>query len=115
MEDKLPNADLMLCRDCLVHLSNKNVKKFLQNFINSDIKYILITSYESSLNNKALNTNIEIDDGDFRPTYLRESPFNFPKPAIKILDKDIEHSKNPNFKCYLYLYSKSQLKHLIEN
>ena len=57
----------------------------------------------------------EIEDGDFRPTYLRESPFNFPKPAIKILDKDIEHSKNPNLKCYLYLYSKNQLKQLIEN
>ena len=115
MEDKLPNADLMLCRDCLVHLSNKNVKKFLKNFVNSDIKYILITSYESSLNNNNFNINIEIDDGDFRPTYLRESPFNFPNPTIKILDRDIEHSKNPNLNCYLYLYSKNQLKQLIEN
>ena len=115
LKDKLPNADLMLCRDCLVHLSNKNVKKFLKNFVNSDIKYILVTSYESSLNNNNFNINIEIDDGDFRPTYLRESPFNFPNPTIKILDKDIEHSKNPNLKCYLYLYSKNQLKQLIEN
>ena len=39
-----------------------------------------------------------------------KSPFNLPNPVIKILDKDIEHSKNPNLKCYLYLYSKNQLK-----
>ena len=115
IEDKLPQADLMLCRDCLVHLSNDNVKKFLKNFINSNIKYILITSYESSSKNTSLNINNEIDDGDFRPTYLKESPFNFPNPVIKILDKDIEHSKDPNLKCYLYLYSMNQLKQLIEN
>ncbi len=115
LQDKLPDADLMLCRDCLVHLSNDNVKKFIKNFVNSDIKYILITSYESSFKNKNLNINVEIDDGDFRPTYLTEKPFNFPNPVIKILDKDIEHSKDPNLKCYLYFYSINQLKQLIEN
>ena len=106
LDDELPSADLMLCRDCLVHLSNQNIKKFLRNFIKSEIKYLLITSYETDLN----ENNIDIKDGDFRPTYLMKSPFNLPNPVIKILDKDIEHSKNPNLKCYLYLYSKNQLK-----
>ena len=115
IEDKLPQADLMLCRDCLVHLSNENVKKFLKNLISSDIKFILITSYESPFKNMSLNINNEIEDGDFRPIYLRENPFNFPNPLIKILDKDFEHSKDPNLKCYLYLYSMNQLKQLIEN
>ena len=115
LDDELPSADLMLCRDCLVHLSNQNVKKFFKNFVNSEIKYLLITSYETDFEEKNLDHNIDIEDGDFRPTYLMKSPFNLPNPITKILDKDIEHSKNPNLKCYLYLYSNNQLKQLIEN
>jgi hypothetical protein len=42
--DKLPNADLMMCRDCLFHLSNDSIKLFLDNFLNSDIKYLLSTN-----------------------------------------------------------------------
>ncbi len=108
LDDDLPSADLMLCRDCLIHLSNNNIKKFFKNFKRSNIKYLLVTSYESY--NKTKNSNNdEIDDGDFRPTFLMEKPFNLPEPILKILDKDIEHDNNSKLKCYLYLYSKNQL------
>ena len=100
----------MLCRDCLIHLSNNNIRKFLNNFINSEINYLLVTSYETNLDRKNIEYNQEIKDGDFRPTFLMEKPFNLPDPIIKILDKDIEHRNNTNLKCYLYLYSKKQLK-----
>ena len=115
IEDKLPYADLMLCRDCLIHFSNNNIKKFFNNFIKSEINYILITSYELNFEKKILEYNYDINDGDFRPTFLMEKPFNLPQPLIKILDKDIEHKNKPKLKCYLYLYSKNQLKSLIEN
>ncbi len=110
IEDSLPQADLMLCRDCLIHLSNNNIKKFLNNFINSEIKYLLVTSYETNLDKKKIGYNSEIKDGDFRPTFLMEEPFKLPVPITKILDKDVEHRNKPNLKCYLYLYSKNQLK-----
>lgn len=110
IEDKLPQADLMLCRDCLIHLSNNNIKKFLNNFINSEINYLLVTSYEANLDKKSIGYNSEIKDGDFRPTFLMEEPFKLPVPITKILDKDVEHRNNTNLKCYLYLYSKNQLK-----
>ena len=105
----------MLCRDCLIHFSNKNIKKFFNNFINSEINYILVTSYELNFEKKILKYNYDINDGDFRPTFLMEKPFNLPQPLTKILDKDIEHKNKPKLKCYLYLYSKNQLKSLIEN
>jgi len=113
LKDKLPSADIILCRDCLIHFSYKNIKKFLNNFVNSEIEYILITSYETNKNNSGQNH--EIDDGDFRPLFLMKHPFNLPAPIDKIADKDTEHDKNSNLKCYLYLYSKNQLKYLIEN
>jgi hypothetical protein len=34
-KDTLPEADLMICRDCLFHLSYNDTKLFLQNFIES--------------------------------------------------------------------------------
>ena len=110
VDDALPQADLMLCRDCLIHLSNNNIRKFLNNFIYSEINYLLVTSYETNLDRKNIEYNQEIKDGDFRPTFLMEEPFNLPVPIIKILDKDVEHRNNTNLKCYLYLYSKKQLK-----
>lgn len=108
IKDKLPSADILLCRDCLIHFSYENIKKFLNNFVNSEIDYILITSYESSKNNS--EKNYEINDGDFRPLFLMKHPFNLPAPLAKIIDKDVEHDENSNLKCYLYLYSKNQLK-----
>ena len=113
LSDRLPSADILLCRDCLIHFSYKNIKKFLNNFVNSEIEYLLISSYESNRNNS--EQNYEIDDGDFRPLFLMKDPFNLPEPLDKISDKDTEHDKNSNLKCYLYLYSKNQLKYLIEN
>ena len=107
-KDKLPSADIILCRDCLIHFSYDNIKKFFNNFINSEINYILVTSYESNKNNLA--QNYEINDGDFRPLFLMKHPFNLPKPLAKISDKDVEHNEQSNLKCYLYLYSKNQLK-----
>ncbi len=42
----LPNADLMICRDCLIHLSFEKIKMFFQNFKKSKINYLLLTSYK---------------------------------------------------------------------
>ena len=108
IKDKLPSADIILCRDCLIHFSYDNIIKFFNNFINSEIDYILVTSYETDKNNSA--QNYEINDGDFRPLFLMKHPFNLPAPLAKISDKDVEHNEQSNLKCYLYLYSKNQLK-----
>ena len=43
--DILPEVDLILVRDCLVHLSNENIFNFLTNLKNSKIKYLLVTSF----------------------------------------------------------------------
>ena len=57
--DKLPNSNLMICRDCLIHLSFKNIKLFLENFRNSNINYLLLTSYKLKDSSKVIK-NIDI-------------------------------------------------------
>jgi hypothetical protein len=109
--DKLPASDLMICRDCLFHFSYEDIFKFLDNYLISDIKYILLTSH---LNTENKFENRNIITGDFRKIDLFSKPFNFEKNFIySFVDRDILEIQN--FK-YMYLFSKSQIKnYLIKN
>ena len=105
----MPDADLMLYWDCLIHLSNLSIKKFIQNFKNSKIKYLLLTSYEAKKDGFS-HKNKDIQDGDHRSLNLLKPPFRLSNPLLKILDKD-EH-EHQNLLYYLYMYSKDQLMNL---
>jgi hypothetical protein len=59
-KDQLPEADLMLCRDCLVHLSFADIHRFLENLKKSNIKYLLTTSFPDRSENQDIAT------GDWR-------------------------------------------------
>jgi hypothetical protein len=104
-DDKLSASDLMICRDCLFHFSYKDISLFLNNFLSSDIKYILLTSH---LNTEYKFENKDIVTGDFRKIDLFSKPFNFEKNYIYSFDDkdelEIEHFKQ------MYLFSKSQIK-----
>ena len=39
-QDPLPKADLLLCRDCLMHLSEEMIFRALANIVRSDIRYL---------------------------------------------------------------------------
>jgi hypothetical protein len=81
--DNFPYADLMICRDCLFHLSYEDIQSVLTNFKNSEIPYILTTTHK--INN--LFQNKDIQTGDFRTIDLFSYPFNFPKkPLFRIVD-----------------------------
>ena len=73
--DPLPPADLLFCRDCLVHLSYEDIRKALENFRESRIPLLLTTTFPDS------DRNEEIVTGDWRPLNLERPPFNFPPPA----------------------------------
>ena len=78
--EPLPNADIWLCRDCLIHFSNKDIKRALTQFIDSSIPYLLTTSYTES------TANANILTGEHRFLNLELPPFNFPKPDLYIDD-----------------------------
>ena len=110
--DKIPDSNLMICRDCLIHLSFESINSFFKNFLRSNIDYLLLTSYELKDNKKEF-INLDILDGDFREINLSKKPFNFPEPIKKIKDKDIE-SIHSGFYCYMNLYSRNQISNIIK-
>jgi hypothetical protein len=74
INDPLPRADLVICRDCLVHLPLADVVKALRNIARSGSKLLLTTSFPSRVENK------EIAAGKWRPLNLQIAPFHLPKP-----------------------------------
>lgn len=79
--DKLVKSDLILCRDCLVHLSLKDALLAIKNFKNSNSKYLLLTNYSN------IDFNKDTYDGHWRALNFEKQPFNFPKP-IYIIDEN---------------------------
>jgi hypothetical protein len=77
---ELPAADLMLCRDCFVHLSNIHVGAALENIARSEIQWLLATTFPEE------STNVDIVTGDWRPIDLTKPPFNLP-PPVELLNE----------------------------
>jgi hypothetical protein len=72
--DFLPEAELILCRDFLVHLSFEDIFAALRNFQASGAKYLLTTTFPNT------RTNSDIKTGDWRTLNLQTAPFDFPLP-----------------------------------
>jgi SAM-dependent methyltransferase len=72
--DPLPSVDLILCRDLLIHLSNRDCRAALTNFAASGSRLLLTSHFASR------DGNQEIVSGDFRPVNLCRAPFHFPPP-----------------------------------
>ena len=77
--DPLPRADLVLCRDCLIHFSYKAIFESLNNIKKSGALYLLTTTF-------LRRTNVDIETGEFRPINLQARPFNFPPPLEIVED-----------------------------
>jgi hypothetical protein len=78
--DALPRADLVLCRDGLVHLSNAEIFATLKNFKRSRARWLLTNTFP------AHPDNIDIPTGGWRTLNLQAAPFGFPPPA-RIIDE----------------------------
>ena len=72
--DVLPRADVVLCRDCLVHLSFNNIALAVENFRRSGATWLITTTFSE------WTTNADAEDGDWRPLNFMRPPFNWPKP-----------------------------------
>lgn len=98
VSDRLPAADLWLCRHVLMHLANEDVLKVLTNFVRSEISYILVDNYDF------MRTNHDIRTGGYRYINLRRPPFNLPRPLAAY-----PNSVPPEAPDYLTLWSRAQV------
>lgn len=78
--DPFPVADVWHCRDCLFHLSYRDIDLAFRNFLQSQIPYALIT------NHRGLIRNVDIESGGWRYIDLRRAPFSLPAPETTIAD-----------------------------
>ena len=84
--DRLPQADAVLCRDCLIHLSFRNINAARANFRRTSATYLLCTTHTT------IQENVDCPDGSWRNLNLRLPPFNFPEP-LKLIVEDEELGK----------------------
>lgn len=76
--DTLPQADVILCRDCLVHLSFSNIRSAIERFQASGARWLLTTTFPE------LALNVDCEDGDWRALNLQQVPFIWPAPDALI-------------------------------
>jgi hypothetical protein len=86
--DALPAADLVICRDCMVHLSTPDALALLAAITHSGSSYLLATTYPQ------VTDNHDTADGQWRPLNLQVPPFGMPEPIEFI---DTEFTDNGRF------------------
>lgn len=82
VNDPLPCVDLIICRDCVQHLTDQDVFKLFANVKRSGSRYLLVSNYPKSTE----NNDIDQIYSTARITYrnLLQAPFNFPMPLLAI-------------------------------
>lgn len=78
IKDPLPSVDLIFCRDCLIHFSDKDARHALHNFQASGSRYLLTTTYPDEPESRNIVT------GQWQALNLQADPFRLPPPIILI-------------------------------
>jgi hypothetical protein len=77
-QDSLPRADLVLCRDCLVHLSYADIAAALAHLRATGAHYLLTTTFPGHPFNRDITT------GGWRTLNFEAPPFSWPAPLQRI-------------------------------
>jgi SAM-dependent methyltransferase len=85
VHQRLPAADLVLCRDALVHFSHQQVVAALANLRRTGARYLLATTFVGDRENPDITT------GEWRPLNLERAPFGFPRPLATV-DERCHHT-----------------------
>lgn len=85
VKNELPRADIVLCRDCFVHLSNRDIVRAIKKLKASQSTYLLTTTFLGMKENGDL-----VSGRGWRPINLNMPPFNFPPPLRLIVEECTE-------------------------
>jgi hypothetical protein len=75
---------VILCRDCLVHLSFENIGRAIANFKRSGARVLLTTTFTD------IAANADVEDGDWRALNFTRPPFGWPAPETLINEDCLE-------------------------
>ncbi len=107
IRDPLPRADLVLCRDALVHLTLADALSTIESFRRSGAEYLLATTFVGDRQNQDVAT------GEWRPLNLERPPFFFPAP-LALVDERCHHSDGVYADKRLGLWRLRDLGRLVE-
>jgi hypothetical protein len=96
INDKIPDADLLIVRDVIGHLPLSDGEKVIKNILKSNCKYLLSTTWAKKTKdgwkkcdpNEVHRENEGVDYGRFYPVNLMSFPFNFPEANV-YLEEDV--------------------------
>ena len=80
IEDEHPEADLVMVRDCLVHLSFAHARGAIENIRRSPVRWLLTTHFPEA------TENADIVTGQWRALNLERPPFSFPPPRATLVE-----------------------------
>jgi hypothetical protein len=81
--DDLPDADAVLCREVLFHLSFADILQLLANVAARPRRYLIATTDD------VIGFNADAATGDFRLLNLRRKPFRLPEPIAFLNDSAV--------------------------
>lgn len=76
----LPTVDVVLCRDCLVHLSEEQIRRAIANLKRSGSTWLLTTTFPGC------EENLDIQTGDWRMLNFELEPWSWPKPERLLVE-----------------------------
>ena len=86
--DPLPQVNMILCRDCLVHFPFEHIRRAIDNIRRSGSRYLLTTTFSA----RDQNTDGEL--GKWRTLNLQLPPMSFPQPLNLINENCTEYEGN---------------------
>ena len=84
--ESLPTVNVILCRDCFIHFSFRDIRAALANFKLSNSEFLFATTHT------LVREHRDIATGQGRNVNLLLQPFNFPEP-MKLIVEDPELAK----------------------
>jgi SAM-dependent methyltransferase len=85
--DPLPQADTILCREVLFHLSFRDIWRLVENIRRSGSSFLIATTDHD------IKYNADILSGDFRILNLTKPPFRFARPELSIPDDEVSQGR----------------------
>ena len=90
VHDMLPKTDIIICRDCLFHLTTEDGITALKNFKNSGSTFLLTTTFDNIKENFNLKRTDLIKRYGFRRINVQIEPYNLKTPIAKCYEKELD-------------------------
>jgi hypothetical protein len=123
---EIPEADLLITRDVIGHLTLEDGKKVIANILKSKCKYLLTTTWYSLTDEDYPQTHTNYDRevtldrqweagaAQFYPVCLHSAPFNLPKPEFYIEEKPLVDGYENGIRKGLAFYDLDKLRDKFE-